>query len=52
MTTPLCLQGPNYHILAYVIPGQQGEMEPGKRRINWVSVGGEQGRVCSVQSLS
>lgn len=24
------------HILAYVVPGVDGELEPGKRRVNWV----------------
>ena len=30
------LQGPHFHILAYVIPGPQGETEAGRRRVNWV----------------
>lgn len=33
---PPALQGQNFHILAYVIPGLNGETEPGQRRINFV----------------
>jgi 2-polyprenyl-6-methoxyphenol hydroxylase-like FAD-dependent oxidoreductase len=29
-------QMPNSHILCYLIPGASGELERGKRRINWV----------------
>lgn len=29
-------QGADFHILSYMIPGEQGEMEPGLRRLNWV----------------
>lgn len=29
-------RGENYHILAYLIPGSNGEIDPGKRRVNWV----------------
>jgi len=29
-------QGDNFHILCYLIPGSNGEIDPGKRRVNWV----------------
>jgi 2-polyprenyl-6-methoxyphenol hydroxylase-like FAD-dependent oxidoreductase len=29
-------QMPNSHILCYLIPGADGELEPGHRRLNWV----------------
>ena len=29
-------QGPDFHLLCYLIPGAKGELEPGKRRWNWV----------------
>ena len=29
-------RGRDFHILAYPIPGPHGEIDPGKRRINWV----------------
>ena len=29
-------QGPNLFVLAYLIPGADGETEPGERRLNWV----------------
>lgn len=29
-------QGTNTHILSYLVPGANGELEPGKRRLNWV----------------
>jgi 2-polyprenyl-6-methoxyphenol hydroxylase-like FAD-dependent oxidoreductase len=29
-------QGRDFHILSYLIPGEQGELEPGFRRLNWV----------------
>jgi 2-polyprenyl-6-methoxyphenol hydroxylase-like FAD-dependent oxidoreductase len=29
-------RGDNFHILAYLIPGFNGEIETGKRRVNWV----------------
>lgn len=28
--------GPDFHILAYLIPGPNGEIDPGNRRVNWV----------------
>lgn len=28
--------GPDFHILAYLIPGSKGEVEKGCRRVNWV----------------
>jgi 2-polyprenyl-6-methoxyphenol hydroxylase-like FAD-dependent oxidoreductase len=29
-------RGDNFHILAYLIPGSNGEIDPRKRRVNWV----------------
>lgn len=29
-------QGADTHILSYLVPGANGELEPGKRRLNWV----------------
>lgn len=29
-------QGPNFHILTYIIPGEDGSVVPGRRRVNWV----------------
>lgn len=29
-------QGTDTHILSYLVPGANGELEPGKRRLNWV----------------
>ncbi len=29
-------QGMDFHLLTYLIPGEQGELEVGKRRLNWV----------------
>ena len=29
-------QGSNFHILCYLIPGSNGEIESGQRRVNWV----------------
>ena len=29
-------QGADFHLLTYLIPGEQGEVEPGHRRVNWV----------------
>jgi 2-polyprenyl-6-methoxyphenol hydroxylase-like FAD-dependent oxidoreductase len=29
-------QGENFHILCYLIPGSNGEIDTGKRRVNWV----------------
>ena len=29
-------QGVNFHLLSYLIPGEQGELEVGSRRLNWV----------------
>lgn len=28
--------GDDFHILAYLIPGEEGNVVPGKRRVNWV----------------
>jgi 2-polyprenyl-6-methoxyphenol hydroxylase-like FAD-dependent oxidoreductase len=29
-------QGRDFHLLSYLIPGEHGELEEGKRRLNWV----------------
>src|SRR5258705_869010 len=29
-------QGRNFHLLSYLIPGEHGELDEGKRRLNWV----------------
>lgn len=29
-------QGPKFHILAYLIPGEGGQIQAGERRVNWV----------------